>query len=126
MSRLYYDVRLEEEYRKHPHQYVTHHLPHFQQIKDWLPKEWDRCNIPSTFYGILKNKITTCAMNCIEKPDGIAIARITIQFVPGFRLTKKRRNECWEQMNGQLTDGFGESYDQHPIPGANPGWVLSL
>ena len=41
-------------------------------------------------------------------------------------LTKARREECFEQLDNQMTDGFGESYDQAAIPGADPGWVLYL
>ena len=128
MSTLLYDIRLEEEYHgsNNTYRHETRNLPHFSQLKKWLPKQWDNCNIPSVFDGVLKNKITACPMTIFQKPDGTAIARIHIHFVPGFRLTKARREECFEQLDDQMTDGFGESYDQAAIPGADPGWVLYL
>lgn len=110
MSTLLYDIRLEEEYHgsNNTYRHETRNLPHFSQIKKWLPKQWDNCNIPSIFDGILKNKITACPMTVFQKPDGTAIARVHIQFIPGFRLTKNRREECFEQLDAQITDGFGE------------------
>ena len=107
MSTILYDIRLEEEYHgsNNTYRHETRNLPHFSQLKTWLPKEWDDCNIPSVFDGVLKNKITACPMTIFQKPDGTAIARIHIHFVPGFRLTKARREECFEQLDDQMTDG---------------------
>lgn len=131
MSKLYYDIPLAEEWGylgDADYQMKESDLPHFQQIAEWLPGEWNKCRIHTTFDGILKDKVQSCKMRCVQKEAGghiQSIARVTITFVPGFRLTAKRRNECWEQLDGQLSDGFGESYDRSKIPGGN-GWRLAL
>lgn len=128
MSQLFYDIPLEEEYNGPNGEYkaVTKDIPHFNEIKNWLPKEWDKCKIHKTFDGILKDKIESTSMRCFMKKDKTAIARVTINFVPDFRLSKNRRNACWEQLNAQMSDGFGESYDHMQIPNAEPGWTLYL
>lgn len=128
MSRLFYDIRLEEEYngKDGRHKVISKNLPHFEEIKNWLPKEWDKCEIHKTFDGILKNKIQNTSMRCFIKKDGTAIARITVEFIPGVRLSENHRNKCWEQLDAQMSDGFGESYDHMQIPNAEPGWTLYL
>ena len=47
MSKLYYDIPLEEQYNGPNGEYkeAKINIPHFQQIKEWLPKEWDKCSI---------------------------------------------------------------------------------
>ena len=126
MSKLFYDITIEEEYIGTNSEYkiITKNIPHFEEIKNWLPKEWDRCKIHTTFDGQLKNKVQNTLMKCFEEKDGTAIARITIEFVPGFRLSKNRRDACWQQLDAQMSDGFGESYDHTQIPNSEQGWVL--
>lgn len=69
MSKLYYKINLEEffdsddDYREY-----HNHLPHFKQLKDWLPKEWAECHIEQTkeasaFFASYQNE----AM-CNDKP----------------------------------------------------------
>lgn len=128
MSKLYYDIPLEEQYNGPNGEYkeAKVNIPHFQQIKEWLPKEWDKCSIKTAFYGILKDKVQSCTMRCFQKKqDGqiLSIARVTIEFIPGFRLTQERRQACWEQLDAQMSDGFGESYDHHEIPNGD-GWEI--
>lgn len=128
MSKLYYDIPLEEEYNgpDGEHKEVRMDIPHYEQIKDWLPKEWDKCEIHKAFYGVLKDKVSSCTMKCYQKTeDGHvhSFARIIIDFVPGFRLSMKRRYACWEQLDGQMTDGFGETYDHSLIPNGD-GWAI--
>lgn len=129
MSKLFYKIYLEEEYDNENdtgYDYKTKNLPHFKQLKEWLPKEWKKCKIENTFDGILKDKVASCTMTCREDKEGIAYAWITIEFVPDFRLSQKRREACWEQLDAQMCDGFGESYDGQQIPGAPQGWLLRI
>ena len=64
MSKLFYDITIEEEYIGTNSEYkiITKNIPHFEEIKNWLPKEWDRCKIPTTFDGQLKNKVQNTLM----------------------------------------------------------------
>lgn len=87
MSKLYYDIPLEEEYDgpNGLHKEASIDIPHYQQIKDWLPQEWDKCEIHKTFDGILKDKILSCTMKCHQKQENghtKSFARITIEFIP--------------------------------------------
>lgn len=127
MSKLYYDIPLEEirETEGRVEEAVID-IPHFREIAEWLPGEWEKCHIQNAFTGILKGKVTACSMSCYQKKqDGHlkSFARIAVEFVPGFYCTKKRRESCWQQLDAQMTDGFGECYDRHEIPGTD-GWQL--
>lgn len=128
MSRLIYDIILEEEYEgpNGEYKFVSKNIPHFNEIKNWLPKEWDKCKIYKAFDDILKDKVQSTTMKCIKKSNGVAVARIYIDFVPNFRLSKNRRISCWEQLDSQMADGFGESYDHKQIPNAELGWTICL
>lgn len=127
MSQLYYLIPISEEFVSKENCYkINTNLPHHDMIKTWLPKEWDKCNIPNTFYGILKDKIASAPMSINQEKNGCTIAVVTIHFIKGFRVTKKRRNECFAQLDAQLSDGFGETMDGHQIPGADTGWQLYL
>lgn len=128
MSRLIYDIKLEEEYKGPNGEYkiVSKNIPHFNEIKNWLSKEWDKCKIHETFDGILKDKVQSTTIKCIQKSDGTPVARIYIDFIPNFRLSQKCRLACWEQLDSQMADGFGESYDHIQIPNVELGWSLYL
>lgn len=129
MSQLIYDIPLEEEFgdiTDANYQLKRIDIPHFKEIAAWLPKEWKKCEIHKTFDGILKDKVASCTMRCYQKTENghtKSVARVTISFIPGFRLSEKKRQACWEQLDGQMADGFGESYDGSEIPGAD-GWKI--
>lgn len=128
MSKLYYSFPFREEFydrNQNMTKLCETNLPHYGIIKDWLPRIWDESHIEKTFDGIIKDKIESCIMNCIIK-DGIPTAVVTITPIKGFRLSEKRRNEIWDQLDAQMSDGFGESVDYHQIPGAPKGWCLGL
>ena len=128
MSTLYYDITLEEEHQEsgNADRVITKNLPHLYLLRKWLPKEWESCQIQKTFYGILSGNVESCPMTIFQQKDGSVVARIHIRFRPDIRLNRRMRVECAEQLDAQMADGFGESYDQRPIPGAEPGWVLRL
>lgn len=128
MSKLYYNIRFGEEFYDENKDTTTSYetdLPHYDILKDWLPKIWNECHIEKTFDGIIKDKIENCIMKCAIK-DGVPTAVVTITPIKGFRLSEKRRNEIWEQLDAQMSDGFGESVDYHQIPRAPKGWRLAL
>ena len=63
MGRLYYDIVLEEKFEGSETErgrLVRRNIPHYEQIKKWLPKEWNSCEIHKTFDGILKDKVLSC------------------------------------------------------------------
>lgn len=128
MSKLYYHIPFREEFydeNQNMTKLYKTNLPHYDIIKDWLPKIWNECHIEKTFDGIIKDKIESCTMRCVIK-DRIPTAVVTITPIKGFRLSEKRRNEIWKQLDAQMSDGFGESVDYCQIPGAPKGWCLGL
>lgn len=105
---------------------MEEHLPHFEQIADFLPDAYRKCKVESCFDGILKDKVSSSTMRVFEDKDGTCIARVTTNFITGFRLSQQKREAFWEQMDAQMTDGFGESFDHYPVPGAPKGWTFYL
>lgn len=89
--------------------HYTSNLPHHEMIAENLSLGWNSMHMERFFDGILKDKIERCVMKCIKR-NGESIAYITITPKQGFRLSAKRRNEIFAQLEGQLTDGWGESY----------------
>lgn len=121
MSKLYYDITVEEcvvDKDEIIIDEIKKDLPHHKIIKDYLPKEWDKCEIHTAFYGILQDKIESTKMT-VSLRDGKTVARITITFKDGIRLNEKLRSETFSQLDGQMSDGFGESYDKSTIPGVD-------
>lgn len=119
MSKLYYDITISEaimDDHENIQEEINSNLPHHKQIAAYLPKEWDKCNIHTTFDGILKDKITNTRMTVTKRRTGETVARVTITFKPGLRLNEQIRQSTWNQMSGQMSDGFGESYDRSKIP----------
>lgn len=129
MTVLIYDIKLYEiEYDDNDCfvQEIQKDLPHHEQIKDWLPSFFDSCDIASTFYGILQGNIKQCSLKIIKNKHKESVARVTIEGIPGFRFSEKRRNAVWEQMDGQMSDGFGECIDNGNIPGVPNNFKLSI
>lgn len=89
--------------------HYTYNLPHHEMIAKNLTEGWNNMHMEGFFDGILKGNIESCVMKCI-KMNGESLAYITITTKRGFRLSAKRRNEIFSQLEGQITDGWGESY----------------
>lgn len=128
MSKLYYKIGLEEFFDDdNGYREYRDHLPHFEQLKDWLPKEWAECRIEQTFdLKEIRENVDSCTMAVRKSKDGEAYAIVTIDFKPGFRLSARRRQSVWDDLDAQMSDGFGECVDHHQIPGAPDGYMLML
>ena len=137
MSKLYDDIPIIDEYYdteeaallKLPKTTVTHDLPHAKEASSWITNEWNNMHMEQFFDGKLKNKVTSCIMKPITKKEDnkkYTIGRVTITFIDKFRLSEALKQECWEQLNAQMTDGFGETYDGHQIPNVPDGWCIQF
>ena len=84
-------------------------LPHDEQICKEICDDFNKAHIERFFDGILKDKIKSCRMRCI-KDEETTLAIIDIEGIEGFRMSQKRRNAVWEQMEGQMCDGWGEGF----------------
>lgn len=133
MSKLYYDITITEAVLDNDDNIVSEieiDLPHHNQIKDWLPKEWDSCEIHKTFDGIAKDKIVSTKMTISKRKQDNntykTVARVTVTFQPGLRLNEKLRHETFDQLDAQMVDGFGESYDMHRIPGVEEKYRIQF
>lgn len=119
MSRLYYYFGIGEYHtddQNNVTDYYDKNLPHFKELADWLPLEWDKSHIEKTFTGVLKDKIQSCTASLFRKKDGCVFLCITVEGVKGFRFSEKRRNEVFEQLDMQVVDGWGESFSHTPLP----------
>lgn len=138
MSRIFYKIRFAEEYYDseemrellRPLKRVEYDLPHARELAEWIAKEWNAAHIENTFDGELKGKVALCRMKPmhVNEKDGHTYTEgiVTIEFVKGFRLSERRRKMCWDSLDGQMTDGFGESFDGQQIPGAPDGWCVQF
>ena len=129
MSTLYYDIPINEIQLDNQYnivQEIKTNIPHFDKIKAWLPSELQKCELHKHFDGILKDKVASTSMRVFKNKEQQTICRIKIEFVDNFRLTQQKREACWEYMNAQMTDGFGESYDQHVIPDVDEHYRIYL
>jgi len=128
MSKLYYKINLEEFFDSDDDYCEYHnHLPHFKQLKDWLPKEWAECHIEQTFsMKEIRENIESCILTVRQGKNGETYAMVTINFKPGFRLSARRRESVWDDLDAQMSDGFGENVDHNQIPGAPDGYMLYL
>ena len=130
MSKLYYKIVLAEvnENSINCRRYEKN-IPHFEEIKAWLPKLWDECHIEKTFsLKEIRENVASCTMKVEEHPSGSGetYALVTIEFKPGFRLSERRRQSVWDDLNAQMTDGYGEYIDHCQIPNAPEGFVLEI
>ena len=89
--------------------HYTSNLPHHEMIAEVLSEGWNSMHMENFFDGILKGKIESCVMEVIQW-KGESLAYITIKPKQGYRLSAKRRDEIFAQLEGQITDGWGESY----------------
>lgn len=137
MSKLYYDIQFTEEYYdteeaknlKLPQKEIRHNIPHAKEINDWIPKEWNDMHMERFFDDILKDKVQSCIMKPMSKTvmnKTFSYGRVTITFIPGFRLSEAKRQACWEQLDAQMTYGFGETFDGQRIPNTPDGWCIQF
>ena len=137
MSKLYYRIPLCEEYYdtqdakniRLPQTTFRYNLPHEKTVGQWFAKEWNDAHMEQYFSDILKDKVQSCIMKPllkIQEGKRYLFGNVTITFQPGFRLSAKKRDACWEQMDAQITDGFGENYDGTQIPNTPDGYCIRL
>ena len=85
-------------------------LPHAVQIMEEAEKSFNDLHMERFFDGILKNNIASCALRCCISPEGELVGIIKTTAKPGYRLSEKRRNAIFNQLDGQLSDGWGECF----------------
>ena len=84
-------------------------LPHHNQIEKEMCDSFNNTHIERFFDGILKDKIKSAIMT-FKKIDNKSVGIMTIEGIPNFRFTQKVRDEIYEQIGGQLSDGWGEGF----------------
>lgn len=101
-------------------------LPHHVQIAEWLPKEWAEVNPLQYFPAELREIIDSCEMTVYQNPMLQTMAVVSVKAKAGVHWSKRTRAMVFEELEGQFTDGFGETYDHSQIPGAPDNYVLRL
>lgn len=92
-------------------------LPHHDEIANWLPKCWEADDPVQYFDETARKLIDSSRMYMVRQKDGRTVAIVELKPVPGLRWSSKKRNAVFEEMDAQICDGFGESYDYASIPG---------
>lgn len=89
---------------------IDENLPHHELISKLICESWNTAHMEQYFDGVLKDNIASAIMNCMKDGDGKTVAVITVTGKPNFRFSEKRRNEIYDQVSAQLSDGWGESF----------------
>ena len=112
MSKLYYTIKLNEVETTKDGDFIREYvsnLPHAKEIANNFCESWNSVKWNEIFDGIFAGQVKTSKMHPMHiSNDGICKVQITTTFVDGFRLSEKRRNAFWEQMEAQMCDGWGE------------------
>lgn len=112
MSKLFYTIKLNEVQTTKKGDFIREYksnLPHAKEIIDNLCQSWNSINWGEIFDDIFSGNVTSSIMRPLQtSDDGISKVQITTTFKEGFRLSKKRRDAFWDQMEAQMCDGWGE------------------
>lgn len=74
-----------------------------QMCESWNKMDWAETS--KYFDEPVKGKVLKSVAKPCSDGDGICI---TTTFIEGFRFSEKRRNAFWEEMDAQMSDGWGE------------------
>ena len=94
--------------------YISHNLPHENEIKAILNKEWNHVKpyVIKSFDNIIIDMIDDIQLSYRNKKDGRLQGVFTIIPKPNKRWSQTTRGLVWDGLNGQMTDGFGEVASQ--------------
>ena len=120
MGVLLYDIQVMEEQidgQGNVQKEWEKSLPHHDVIKEDFKKQFEACDIKQAFDGDLSMFIEKVWMTVFRDREQHTIARIHVAAKPKFRMNEHFRSRVFEELDGQMSDGFGESMDMSLIPG---------
>lgn len=129
MSTCFYTFPVSEVYlddKDNEIKYWDKNLPHWKAIGAYLASELNKMHIEQFFYGKLKNKIKSCYAQYALLSNGTGCICLAIEAVPRFYLTKKNYDLICNQLDAQLSDGWGESYDRECVPNVSDRYRIAL
>jgi len=85
-------------------------LPHHSQIANAMADSWNNAHMEQYFDGVLKDKIAKAIMKVRKQSDGSTVASIIVHGKPGVRFSSKMTEAIYDQLDGQLSDGWGEGF----------------
>lgn len=109
MSRRIFDLRFEMNRLDEEGNYVDEYIKdvsHQEEIQKLLCESWNKTVKPEFFDGVLKDRISSCKMS--PRKNRKNYVSIYFVFKDGIRVTQKYEKALIEQMDGQLSDGWGE------------------
>lgn len=101
-------------------------LPHHKEICETVKKNWKMCHIENTFDGHLKNMVKSCDIQMMRTRGDETLANISIHLNDGERWSARRRAAYWQQLDAQMTDGFGESMEYAEIDGVDERYRIII
>lgn len=103
-------------------------IPYFKETKTYLENAWTNANIQQYFPDNIKDKIKriTCKILPPSKSINQIHMRLTIEPINGFRWYNKYRNQVWNELDAQITDGFGETLQFKSIPNIPERFVIQF
>lgn len=116
LSKLYYYIDLYEVIIRNDNgeeyeETYTENLPHHDIIAKEICDNWNEMHMEKYFDGIIEGKIRSAKMTCCRRKDtGETVAKITIEGIPGYRFGSRRRAEVFDQLDAQMSDGWGEGF----------------
>lgn len=132
MAQLFYRFSIEET-KTSPSEMIdiTRNLPHETEISNYILHTWNDCkqSILNTIPNSLKTHLTDIDLKITEQKDGSLYGVITITPISTHRWSAKTRKMIFENLDAQMTDGFGECIDKHTIytdPATNTNYQISI
>lgn len=113
MANLAYDIRVSEiqlDENGNELDEITRNLPHADLIAGMACSSWNALDFPAIVGGHAKGGVERAPMSARIEGDGALVLRINVIAKKGFRLSERRRQSIFDELDAQMSDGWGEGF----------------